>query len=210
MVAGRWRYVRELFAPEDTALCRVRDRHRDGELPEIHISPDEGAVLRMLLHAVGATRVLEVGTLGGYSAIWMARAVGPGGRVTTIEGSPKHAAFARAAFDDAGVADRIALIEGEALDTLETLTGPFDAVFLDADKAPLPQYFGQAMRLLRRGGLLACDNTYMDGQIVDAASGNPDVAGMRTFNRLVADDPRLVAAVIPVRDGLLAAVRVAD
>ncbi len=153
--------------------------------------------------------MLELGTLGGYSGIWIARALPPDGRLVTIEGSERHAAVARQAFARAGVADRVELIVGEAQDTLPGIDGPFDAVFLDADKAPLPRYFDVAMRVLRVGGLLLCDNTFMDGRIADEGDPSPDVRGMREFNRLVASDARLAAAVIPVRDGLLTAVRVA-
>jgi caffeoyl-CoA O-methyltransferase len=202
-------YAAKLFAREDAALRGVRVGHRPADLPEINVSAEEGAILGLLLRLIGARRVLEVGTLGGYSGIWIARALPPDGRLTTIEDSEKHAAFARRSFARAGVADRVELLVGEALDTLETLRGPYDAVFLDADKAPLPRYFVAAMRLLRVGGLLLCDNTFMDGRVADPAARGADVKGMRAFNRLVARDPRLVPAVIPVRDGLLAALRVA-
>jgi len=148
-----------------------------------------------------------VGTLGGYSGVWMARALPADGRLITIDGSEKHAAVARTAFARAGVADRIELRVGDALDTMQTLAGPYDAVFLDADKEPLPRYLAEALRLLRVGGLLLCDNTHLDGRVADPSASDGDVRGMRAFNALVAADPRLVAAVIPVRDGLLAAVR---
>lgn len=203
-------YVAARFAREDAVLEAVRTGHRRAGLPEIHVSADEGAILELLARSVGARRMLEVGTLSGYSGIWLARALPPGGRLVTIEGDERHAAYARQAFLDAGVDDRVELIQGEALDTLPTLSGPFDLVFLDADKAPLPQYLAEAVRLLRVGGLLLCDNTYMDGRIADPDADDADVRGMRAFNDLVAGDPRFVAAVIPVRDGLLAAVRVAD
>ncbi len=201
------RYIADLFAREDATLCAIREAHGAADLPAIHVSPAEGAILHLLLRAIGARRVLEVGTLGGYSGVWMARALPADGRLSTIEGSEKHAALARAAFARAGVADRIELLVGDALETMQTLPGPYDAVFLDADKAPLPRYFDEALRLLRVGGLLLCDNTYLDGRVADPSAADSDVRGMRAFNALVAADARLVAAVIPVRDGLLAAVR---
>lgn len=203
------RYVAARFAREDEVLGGIRLDHRAQELPEIHVSAEEGAILRLLLVAVGARRVLEVGTLGGYSGVWLARALPPDGRLVTIEGSEKHAAVARRAFARAGVAGRVELLEGAALDVLERLEGPFDVVFLDADKAPLPSYLDQAERLLRIGGLLLCDNTYMEGAVADPAATGSDVEGMRAFNDRLAADRRFVSAVIPVRDGLLAAVRVA-
>jgi predicted O-methyltransferase YrrM len=202
-------YLAGLFAREDAALAAVRAGHRKADLPTIHVSAEEGAILTMLIRLVGARRVLEVGTLSGYSGIWIARALPPGGRLVTIEGDERHAAHAREAFDTAGVADRVDLLGGEALDTMAALEGPFDAIFLDADKAPLPQYLDHALRLLRVGGLLLCDNTFMDGRIADPEAEGADLRGMREFNRLIAEDPRFVTAVIPVRDGLLAAVRVA-
>jgi predicted O-methyltransferase YrrM len=202
-------YLAGLFAREDAALAAVREGHREADLPTIHVSAEEGAILRMLIQLVGARRVLEVGTLSGYSGIWIARALPPGGRLVTIEGDERHAAHAREAFDQAGVADRVDLLCGEALDTMAMLEGPFDAIFLDADKAPLPEYLNLSLRLLRVGGLLLCDNTFMDGRIADPDAEGSDLRGMREFNRLIAEDPRFVTAVIPVRDGLLAAVRVA-
>ncbi len=202
-------YVASLFAREDAALAAARAGHRRADLPEIFVSAEEGTILHLLLRMVGARRVLEVGTLGGYSGIWLVRALPPNGRLVTIEGDEGHAAVAREAFDRAGVADRVDLRVGEARDTLATLEGPFDAVFLDADKAPLPAYLDETLRLLRVGGLLLCDNTFMDGRIADADADGADVRGMREFNERVANDPRFVTAVIPVRDGLLAALRVA-
>ena len=203
-------YLAALFAREDAALVAAREAHRATDLPSIHISAEEGAILHLLLRLVGARRVLELGTLGGYSGIWLARALPPGGRLVTIEGDEGHAAVARTAFEQAGVADRVELLVGEARDTLTTMDGPFDVVFLDADKAPLPDYLEASLRLLRVGGLLLCDNTFMDGRIADPGADGSDLRGMRAFNELVAHDLRFVSAVIPVRDGLLAAVRVAD
>lgn len=202
-------YLAARFAREDAALAAVRARHETADLPKIHISAEEGAILHLLVRLVGARRVLELGSLGGYSGVWLARALPPGGKLVTIEGDERHAVYAREAFETAKVGDRVEVIEGAALDVLPTLTGSFDAIFLDADKAPLPTYLEQAMRLLRVGGLLLCDNTFMHGKVADAAVDTEDVRGMRAFNDLVAADPRLVATVIPVRDGLLAALRVA-
>jgi caffeoyl-CoA O-methyltransferase len=201
------RYLAGLFAREDQSLAAVRAGHKAADIPEINVSAEEGAILHLLVRAVGARRVLEVGTLGGYSGIWLARALPPDGRLVTIEGSDKHAAFARDSFERAGVSDRVEMLQGDALDVLRGLTGGFDAVFLDADKAPLPRYFAEADRLLRPGGLLLCDNTYMEGAVGDPDAQGSDVRGMREFNALVADDRRYVSAVIPVRDGLLVALK---
>ena len=204
------RYVTELFAAEDPILAAIRARHPAAGLPPIHISPEEGKFLYLLLVAIEATAVLELGSLGGYSGVWLARALPSHGRLTTIEKDPRHAALARQAFAEAGLGSRVRLIEGAALDVLPTLSLGFDAVFVDADKEPLPQYFEWSMRLLRRGGLLLCDNAFFHGAAVDEQDRSPAAQGVRAFNRLAAEDPRLVATVVPVRDGLVVGVKVGE
>ncbi|HMA42059.1 MAG TPA: O-methyltransferase [Gemmatimonadales bacterium] len=205
------RYIEELFAVEDSVLKRVRERHAELDLPPIHISPDEGKLLHVLLRAAGARTVLEIGSLAGYSGIWLARALPAGGTLTTIEKHPVHAELARQAYAEAGVAERVRLIEGEALSVLETLPPDtaFDAVFVDADKEPLPQYFEWSLRLLRPGGLLLCDNAFFHGSVVDPNDHSPQAEGVRAFNRLAATDRRVVSAVIPIRDGVVIGVKVA-
>ena len=204
------RYIEELFAVEDSVLKRVRERHAELDLPPIHISPDEGKLLHVLLRAAGARSVLEVGSLAGYSGIWLARALPADGTLTTIEKHPVHAELARQAYAEAGVAERIRLIEGEAMSVLETLPPDtaFDAVFVDADKEPLPQYFEWSVRLLRPGGLLLCDNAFFHGSVVDPHDHSPQAEGVRAFNRLAATDRRVVSAVIPIRDGVVIGVKV--
>lgn len=204
------RYVTELFAPEDPILTAIRARHEALRLPPIYISPDEGKLLHVLLRAVRATRVLELGALAGYSGVWLARALPPAprGLLTTIEREPRHAAAARQAYAEAGVADRVRLIEGAALDVLPTLEPGFDAVFVDADKEPLAQYFEWSLRLLRPGGLLLCDNAFYHGGVVDPSDRTAATEGVRAFNRLAATDPRVVSSVVPIRDGLVVGVRV--
>jgi len=204
------RYVTELFAVEDPVLSTIRERHAEAGLPPIHISADEGKLLLLLIRALEATSVLELGSLGGYSGVWIARALPPHGRLTTIEKDPRHAAIARQAFNEAGLSPRVRLIEGAALDVLPTLAPGFDAIFVDADKEPLAQYYDWSMRLLRRGGLLLCDNAFFHGAAIDPADVTPGAQGVRAFNRLAADDPRLVATVVPVRDGLLIGLKVAE
>jgi caffeoyl-CoA O-methyltransferase len=204
------RYVAELFGVEDPVLAAIRERHAEADLPPIHISADEGKLLHLLLLAIEATTVLEIGSLGGYSGVWLARALPPHGRLTTIEKDPRHAGLARRAFEEAGLSTRVGLIEGTALEVLPTLRPGFDAVFVDADKEPLPQYFDWSMRLLRRGGLLLCDNSFFHGAAVDENDRSPAAEGVRTFNRLAAADARLVSTVVPVRDGLLVGLKVAE
>ena len=202
------RYVTELFAVEDPILAAIRARHAAAELPPIHISPDEGKLLHLLLLAIQASTVLEIGSLGGYSGVWLARALPAQGRLTTIEKDPRHARIARQAFAEAGLDARVRLIEGAALDVLPTLTPGFDAVFVDADKEPLAQYFEWSMRLLRPGGLLLCDNAFFHGAAIDPQDRSGAAEGVRAFNRLAANDPRLVATIVPVRDGLVVGVKV--
>lgn len=202
--------LRELFFVEDAALIAIRKRQQAAGLPDINISAEEGRLLSVLLAAVQATRVLEIGSLGGYSGAWMARALPPGGKLTTIEFDPHHAKVAREAYRTAGVAARVELIEGSALDVLPTLNPGFDAVFVDADKAPMAQYFEWGVRLLRVGGLLLGDNAFHDGKVADPSVTAADTEGVRAFNRLSATDPRINATVIPIRDGLVLGVKVRD
>lgn len=203
-------YLTNLFVEEDASLERARERQVEHGMPEINVSAYEGQLLLVLLKALGARRVLEVGALGGYSGIWIARAIGEDGDLVTLECDSKHAEVAAAAFRDAEVDGRIEILVGDALASMKSLAGPFDAIFLDADKEPLPQYFEQSMRLLREGGLLLCDNTFMGGRVVDEDSRDAGVEGMRRFNELVSNDDRLSSSVIPVRDGLLVAVKNRD
>lgn len=204
------RYVTGLFAAEDAVLARIRARHAEAGLPAIHISPDEGKLLAVLLRAIEATSVLEIGSLGGYSGVWLARALPAIGRLTTIEKDPRHAALARQAFAEAGVASRVRVIEGTALEVLPTLAAGFDAVFVDADKEPLAQYYEWSMKLLRRGGLLLCDNAFFHGAAVNEGADSAAARGVRAFNALAAGDPRLAATIVPVRDGLLVGVKVEE
>ncbi len=203
-------YVAGLFAAEDAVLAEIRREHRSLGLPDIAISAEEGRVLQVLLRAAGARRVLEVGTLGGYSGIWIARALGEGGRLTTIEIDREFAAVARQSFERAGLSDRVEVLEGQALDILPLLEPGFDAIFLDADKEPLVEYYHCSLALLKLGGLLLCDNAFFNGRVVDLADRRPDIEGVRAFNRMAATDPRLLATVLPVRDGLLIGVKLAE
>lgn len=204
------RYVTELFATEDPILSKIRARHAAENLPAINVSPEEGKLLHVLLHAIQARRVLEIGALGGYSGVWLGRALPAGGELVTIEKDPKHARVAREAFDMAKLHGRVRLIEGSALEVLPTLTPGFDAVFIDADKEPLPKYFDWGMKLLRRGGLLLCDNAFFHGAALDPNDRSGNALGVRAFNDLASKDPRLVATIIPVRDGLVVGVKVRD
>ena len=201
------RYCNELFAPEDPVLSGIRARQVALGLPLINISAEQGKLLHVLLRAVGAKNVLEVGALAGYSGVWLARALPPSGRLTTIEKDPHHARLTRQAFSEAGLESRAIVLEGAALDVFPTLAPGFDAIFVDADKEPLAQYFEWSVTLLRPGGLLLFDNAFRHGRVVDPADRTAETEGVRAFNRLAASDPRLVSAIVPIRDGLVVAVK---
>jgi len=196
-------YIVGLFAREDDLLLALREEADRSGLPPIAISPDAGRLLQLLIAAIGARRILEVGTLGGYSAIWMARALPPDGRLLTLEREPAHAAFARRFLQRAGLDDRVTVRVGAALELLPALDGEaFDLVFLDADKAPLPTYLEWALRLLRPGGIVVADNALRGGRVLDAAATDPDTEGVREFNRRLAADPRLTSILVPTHDGV--------
>ena len=204
------RYVSELFAAEDPILRKIRARHGEHKLPPINVSPEEGKLLYLLLRMINAKRVLEIGSLGGYSGVWLGRALPPDGKLTTLEKDPRHARIAREGFKEARLEGRVELIEGGALEILPTLTPGFDAVFIDADKEPLPKYYDWGMRLLRIGGLLLCDNAFFHGAAVDESDQSGNALGVRGFNKLASGDPRLVATILPVRDGLLVGMKTRD
>jgi predicted O-methyltransferase YrrM len=196
-------YLTSLFGREDEALLSLREEADRTGLPPIAVSPDTGRLLQVLLRAVGARCVLEVGTLGGYSAIWMARALPPDGRLVTIELDEAHAAFACRHLERAGVSDRVDVRVGRALDLLPSLDGErFDAIFLDADKEPLPTYLDWALRLVRSGGLVIADNALWGGRVVDRRVDDEATRGVREFNRRLATDPRITGIVVPTGDGV--------
>ena len=161
------------------------------DLPRHDVSPAQGALLELLARMVGARSILEIGTLAGYSTLWLARALPPGGRLVTLEADPHHAEVARANL--AGIAE---VIHGPALETLPTLTGPFDLVFIDADKRSNAEYLEWALRLSRPGTVIVADNVIRDGAVADAASEDPSVVGVRAFFDAVAASPRLRATAI--------------
>jgi caffeoyl-CoA O-methyltransferase len=196
-------YVSALFAPEDAVLATLREEADRTGLPPIAISADTGRLLQVLLRAIGARRVLEVGTLGGYSAIWMARALGEGGSLISIEKEAGHAEFAQRHLERAGLDADVRIMVGKALDLLPMFDGQkFDAVFLDADKEPLPTYLDWALRLLRPGGVVIADNALWGGKVIDPANDEESTRAVREFNRRLATDPRLTSIIVPTHDGV--------
>jgi predicted O-methyltransferase YrrM len=182
---------------DDPALTAALQASDAAGLPQIAVSAQQGKFLCLLAAAIGARRILEIGTLGGYSTIWLARGAGPQGRVVTLEYEPKHAEVARANLQRAGVADRVEVIVGAALDTLPTLTdGPFDLIFIDADKENYAAYLQWAVRLARPGSVLVLDNVVREGQILDPESGDARVRATRETLQAMGEHPRLDTAVI--------------
>ena len=170
--------------------------------PHMMVGRLEGRYLELLTFALSATSVLEVGTFGGYSALAMAAGLAPGGRIVSCELSSVHAAFARRHIAASPYADRIEVIEGPAIETIATLPGPFDFVFLDADKAGYRAYYEAVLPKLAPRGIIAADNTLWSGRILDPADTTADTEALRAFNDFIASDPRVVAVQTTVRDGV--------
>jgi len=198
-----------LFAPEDELLGALREEADRTGLPPTAISADAGRFLQVLLRSIGAKRVLEVGTLGGYSAIWMARALPPDGVIVTLEREERHATLARRYITRAGLASVVDVRQGRALDILPSLDGQeFDLVYLDADRAPIATYYDWAMRLVRVGGMIVAHNVLLGGRVADQASrtDDEDLRAVRAFNARVAGDHRATSILVPAYDGFIVAV----
>lgn len=194
------RYITDLLVQPDAALDAALDASAQAGLPPINVAPNQGKLLYLLARLMGAQRVLEIGTLGGYSTIWLARALPPGGTLITLEADSRHAAVARANIQRAGLSALIEVREGRALDELPKLAtqghGPFDLLFIDADKPNNPEYLKWALRLTRRGSLIIADNVVRDGAVIDADSRNADVQGVRRFYEVLAAEPGVSATAI--------------
>jgi len=191
--------VRKLVKPDAALDQALADSDRGG-LPAINVSPCQGKLLNLVARMIGAQRILEIGTLGGYSTIWLARALPPSGRLVTLEFSQKHADIARANIDRAGLLDRVDIRVGRALETLPALaresSEPFDLIFVDADKESNREYLGWAVKLARPGSVIITDNVVRDGKVVDEASRDPMVVGTRRFLDALAAEPGISATAI--------------
>ncbi len=193
-------YIDALFAPEDAVLTAAQARARDAGLPDIQVSANQGKLLYLFTKLIGARHVLEIGTLAGYSTIWLARALPDDGRLITLELDPDHARVARDNLADAGLALKITVVTGPALDTLPTLEGagapPFDLVFMDADKVNFPSYLDWALKLARPGALILADNVIRAGKVLAPDDDDPSALGAAAFNRQIARNPRLEAVIL--------------
>ena len=199
------RYITDLFAQPDAALQQILDAIPQRGLPAITVKPEEGRFLQFLARACRARTAVEIGTLGGYSGIWLARGLAGGGKLITLEKEPRHAEVAREHFALAGVAARVDLRLGDAKQLLPTLAqeGPFDLCFIDAEKMDYGVYLDWALANVRRGGIIAAHNAFRRGDILNEDDHSPDAENMRQFNRRFAREPRLLSTVFPAGDGML-------
>lgn len=200
----QWTAVDDYFAglllPTDPVLDAALEASAAAGLPAIQVSSSQGKLLWLLARLQGARNILEIGTLGGYSTIWLARALPPDGHMVTLEADPRHAEVARSNLARAGLLERVEVRVGQALDTLPQIEMerfvPFDIVFVDADKENYPGYLAWTLKLVRRGSLIIADNVVRQGAVIDPASPDPRVQAVRQFSQLVATEPRLSATVI--------------
>lgn len=204
MIQEKWtavdRYITEKLVPADPALEAALEANAAAGLPSIDVAPNQGKLLHLLALTKGARRILEIGTLGGYSTIWLARALPEGGKLVTLELNPKHAAVARANLERAGVAERVEIRVGAALDSLVRLVTEgaeaFDLIFIDADKQNIPAYVGWAIQLAKPGSLIITDNVIRDGAVADPDSADTAVQGVQRMFEMLADEPRLISTAI--------------
>jgi predicted O-methyltransferase YrrM len=208
------KYLCDLLLEPDPSLDAALEASREGGLPAINVAPNQGKLLNLLVRSLGASSVLEIGTLGGYSTIWMARALPDGGRLITLEAAPKHAAVAQRNLERAGVAERVEVRVGAALDGLRQLAdegaGPFDFIFIDADKPGYPEYLTASLKLSRPGTVIVGDNVVRGGLVADPGCPDAAVRGAQQFMASAAANPRLASVVLQTvgikgYDGLLIA-----
>lgn len=194
------RYFTRQLHLSDPVLEAAMQANAAAELPAIDVAPNQGKFLNLLASLIHARKILEIGTLGGYSAIWLARALLPGGRLISLEFSAKHAEVAKSNIHRAGLSDRVEIRVGAALDSLPGIANenvaPFDFIFIDADKPNNPAYLDWAIRLSRPGTLIVVDNVVRDGAIVDESNGDPAIQGTRKMFDLMSRDPRITSTAL--------------
>ncbi len=192
-------YISDLFIPTDEALLAAEHSHKQENIPLINVSPNLGKLLHLFTKMTKAKKILEVGTLAGYSTIWMARALPEDGKLITLEIDPRHAEVARKNIDRAGLSSKVEIRIGKAIELLPRLAeekaGPFDLIFIDADKPPYAEYFEWALKLSRPGTLIIADNVIRDGKVLDPKTEDPMVMGAQRFNKALAAN-RNVSAII--------------
>lgn len=204
MIQEKWtavdRYITDTLLPPDPVLDDVLKASNAAGLPPHNVSPNQGKLLMLLALIHKANNILEIGTLGGYSTIWLARALPENGRLITLESNPQHAEFARKNIARAGLTNIVEVRIGKAVDTLPKLTNedcnPFDLIFIDADKPSNPEYLSWALKLSRKGTVIVADNVVRDGAVIKANSKDPKVQGVRRFNQMLGSEPRVTASAI--------------
>lgn len=197
-----YKYIVDNFAQEDETIKQIVKNSLAKGIPEIQVSPEGGKFLQLLCKMVNAKDVLEVGTLFGYSSIWIARVLPDDGKLTTLEISPEHAEAAKENFKSAGVENKIDLLFGDANKSLDTLKGKkFDFAFIDADKPSYSNYYDKIVPLMRQGGVIAFDNTLKEGRVIDT---EPDeyVRGIQILNQKISTDKRIMSLLVPISDGV--------
>ena len=193
-------YIVATLLPDDPILDEAVRASDEAGLPSIQVSPPQGRFMFILARVQGARRILEIGTLGGYSTIWLGRALPTDGKLITMEIDAKHAEVARANIDRAGLADKVTVRNGDAHDLLPDLErqidAPFDLTFIDADKSSIPFYFESALRMSRPGSLILVDNVVRDGAVIEADSADASIQGVRKLNEMMSANARITATVI--------------
>ena len=191
-------YIAEHLVPAEAALADALVANEAAGLPPIDVSPPQGKFLNILARLIGARRILEIGTLGGYSTIWLARALPAGGQVVSLEFSPHHAKTAEANIAKASLSHAVTIHVGPALETLPKLPpdAPFDLIFVDADKRTNPDYLAWALKLSHQGSVIVVDNVVRDGLVLDATTTDADIQGIRRFFDMLANEPRLTATAL--------------
>lgn len=208
------KYVEDVFKPEDSVLREIRQRSLKAGLPEIQVGSIDSLHLEVLARGFGARKIVEIGTLGGYSGVCLCRALPSDGKLYTFEFSPHHAEVAKESFKKAGFSNQVEIFVGPAVETLPSINkqGPFDLVFIDADKQSYPRYFEWAAENLRKGGAILADNTFAWGMIADEKfedrQDETQVKALREFNHKAATDPRFKSTILPTGEGLTLAVKI--
>jgi predicted O-methyltransferase YrrM len=205
------KYIVDLFVSQDQALLHTLEDSPLQGLPAINVKPEEGRFLQVLVRACAVKNAVEIGTLGGYSGIWIARGLVPGGRLITLEKEPRHAAIAQKHFNEAGLENVVEIRVGDAHTLLHGLgqAGPYDFVFIDAEKTGYPAYLDWALENVRLGGLIGVHNAFRKGSVVGTTQKDEFTEIMQDFNQRVANESRLLTTIFPAGDGMLVAVKIA-
>jgi len=193
-------YISNMLAPEDESLKQTIKSIKEGGIPQISVSANQGKFLQVMVLFSRANRILELGTLGGYSTIWMARALPADGKIISVELNQHHAEVAQKNIDNAGLSNKVEIKIGKASDILASMISdnekPFDMIFIDADKPPYTEYFNSALSLSKPGTLIICDNVIREGKILDENSSDQNVIGARRFNKMLSENKKVTATII--------------